>query len=83
VITAYAYEKSGSVNGPPPTTPVDGILQIGSCVHIGDDAIARETPCGAPYSGVVVAFIARDGRCPPSTEGFRDPTSDGYVCIRR
>ena len=83
VITAYAYERSGSVNGPAPTIPVDGVIQIGSCVHIGDDAIARETPCGAPYSGVVVAFIARDGRCPPSTEGFHDPTSDGFVCLRR
>jgi molecular chaperone DnaJ len=83
VITAYAYQRSGTVNGPAPTIPVDGVIQIGSCVHIGDDAVARETPCGAPYSGVVVAFIARDGRCPPSTEGFRDPTSDGWVCIRR
>ena len=83
VITAYAYEKSGSVNGPPPTIPVDGVIQIGSCVRIGDDAVARESPCGAPYSGVVIALIARDGRCPPSTDGFHDPTSDGFVCIRR
>jgi molecular chaperone DnaJ len=83
VITAYAYEKSGSVNGPAPTIPVDGVIQIGSCVRVSDDAVARETPCGAPYTGVVVALIARDGRCPPSTEGFHDPTSDGYVCIRR
>jgi hypothetical protein len=83
VITAYAYEKSGSVNGPAPTIPVDGVIQIGSCVHVDDDAVARETPCGAPYLGVVVAVIPRDGRCPPSTEGFRDPASDGYVCLRR
>jgi hypothetical protein len=83
VITAYAYQKSGSVHGPPSTIPVDGVIEIGSCVRIGDDAVARETPCGAPYFGVVVAFIARDGHCPPSTEGFRDPASDGWVCIRR
>ncbi|MDQ1422575.1 MAG: hypothetical protein QOD72_73 [Acidimicrobiaceae bacterium] len=82
VITAYAYEKSGSVNGPAPTIPVDGVIEIGSCVRIGDDAVARESPCGAPYSGVVVALIARDGRCPRSTNGYRDPASDGYVCIR-
>jgi molecular chaperone DnaJ len=83
VITAYAYERSGTVNGPAPTIPVDGVIEIGSCVRVGDDAVAAETPCGAPYVGVVVAFIARDGRCPPSTDGFRDPRSDGYVCIHR
>ena len=83
VITAYAYQKSGSVNGPPPTVPVAGVIQIGSCVRVGDDAVAAETPCGAPYVGVVVALIARDGRCPKSSEGYRDPASDGYVCIRR
>jgi hypothetical protein len=83
VITAYAYQRSGSVNGPAPTIPVDGTIQIGSCVRIRDDNVAAETPCGAPYFGVVVALIARDGRCPQSTEGHLDPTSDGYVCIRR
>jgi hypothetical protein len=83
VITAYAYQRSGSVNGPAPTIPVDGVIQIGSCVRLRGDNVAAETPCGAPYFGVVVALIARDGRCPQSTEGHRDPTSDGYVCIRR
>jgi hypothetical protein len=83
VITAYAYQRSGTVHGPASTIPVDGVIEIGSCVRIGDDAIAAETPCGAPYVGVVVALIARDGRCPQATEGYRDPASDGYVCIRR
>jgi hypothetical protein len=83
VVTAYAYQKSGSVNGPAPTIPVDGVIQIGSCVRVGDDAVAAETPCGARYLGVVVALIARDGRCPQHTEGYRDPASDGWVCIRR
>jgi molecular chaperone DnaJ len=82
VITAYAYQKSGSVHGPASTIPVDGVIQIGSCVRIDEAAVASETPCGAPYRGVVVAVIARDGHCPPSTEGFHDPESDGWVCIR-
>jgi hypothetical protein len=82
LFTAYARGFGGGDTTTPPR-PVDGVIAVGSCVHINDAARAVEVPCGGPHTGVVAAILVAGAACPLRTEGFFDLPGGHLVCITR
>ena len=82
LFTAYARGGLGGSNTTVPGAPVDGVIQVGSCVALDSQARAVETLCGGPHHGVVRAIVAPQAACPLRTEGFYDPDGTHLVCVR-
>lgn len=60
----------------------DGIIRIGDCVEMLDNADAAEINCtGTPTDLVVEAFVPFDGTCPGGTEPHRDRQGMGIACV--
>jgi curved DNA-binding protein CbpA len=77
-----AYARGGPGTGTTiPGGPVDGIIQVGSCVELDSQARALETPCGGPHHGIVRAIVAAQAACPLRTEGYYEPDGSHLVCI--
>jgi hypothetical protein len=81
LFTAYARGFGGGDTPTPP--PVDGVIEVGSCVHLNDVARAVEVPCGGPHTGVVGAIVVAGAACPLHTEGFFDLSGEHLICITR
>jgi molecular chaperone DnaJ len=82
LFTAYARGGPGGTGTTVPGAPVDGVIEVGSCVALDSQARAVETPCGAPHHGVVMAIVAPQAACPLRTEGFYEPDGAHLVCTR-
>jgi hypothetical protein len=83
LLTAYAGSGRG---GSPGTSvpPVDGAIELNSCVHEDAGGVVREVSCSVRHDGVVMSLIRVGERCPVSTYGYRRAdVSDGYACVRR
>ena len=82
LFTAYARGGLGGSSTTVPGAPVDGVIQVGSCVALDSQARAVETPCGGPHHGVVMAVVAPQAACPLRTEGFYETDGAHLVCVR-
>ena len=82
LFTAYARGGLGGTGTTVPGAPVDGVIEIGSCVALDSQARAVETPCGGPHHGAVMAIVAPQAACPLRTEGFYEPDGTHLVCVR-
>ena len=72
----------GILGGDTEPTPVDRVVQVGSCVQVDRNLLeAIEVDCGDPHDGVVVELVPFDAVCPSGTEGFRDRQGMGRVCL--
>lgn len=72
----------GMFGGDSEPTPVDKVVQVGSCVEV-DEVLreAVEVDCGAPHDGVVSHLVPFDSVCPSGTIGYRDRQGMGQVCL--
>jgi hypothetical protein len=80
VITAYATtsgRNSDGVGG----SPVDNVLDAGSCLAMGSGGIAVETPCSGPHDFVVERLIPFDFACPVGTVDVEAFGSSQRVCV--
>ena len=82
LFTAYARGGLGGSGTTVPGAPVDGVIQIGSCVALDSQARALETPCEGPHHGRGHGHRRRPGRLPLRTEGFYEPDGAHLVCVR-
>jgi len=72
----------GVLGGNPEPTPIDRVMQVGSCVDV--DLVVRdavEVDCAQSHAGVVKLLVPFDGVCPSGTEAFRDRQGMGLVCL--
>lgn len=72
----------GILGGDSEPTPIDRVVQVGSCVDV--DLVVREAfevDCAQHHAGVVKLLVPFDGVCPSGTEGFRDRQGMGQVCL--
>lgn len=76
VFTAYATADRGSGG-----SPVDGVLQPGSCVDV-DGRFAREVGCDGAHDGVVDALATIGAECRPGMLAYEDPRASSTVCVR-
>jgi hypothetical protein len=80
LFTAYATttgRNSDGVGG----TPVDNVLDAGSCLAMGSGGIAVETPCSGPHDFVVERLIPFDFACPVGTTDVEAFGSSQRVCV--
>ena len=75
LFTAYARGGLGGSGTTVPGAPVDGVIQIGSCVALDSQARALETPCEGPHHGVVMAIVAARVACPSGPRASTSPTA--------
>lgn len=72
----------GALTSPSEPTPIDNLMQVGSCVRI-DQARreAIEAECGGPHDAVVEELIPFDGFCRLGLVAYRDRQGMGQVCV--
>ena len=61
--------------------PPDNVLEVGSCVVIGDNGDASEVNCDADHDGVVEGLLVANELCPVGLEPHRDSQGLGVACI--
>jgi hypothetical protein len=85
LFTAYARRGSSpdSPGSTVPVSPVDGVVEVGSCVVLDSAARAFEVSCVAPHTGTVNALVPSGAPCPLQTEGFFSSDGTRLVCITR
>jgi hypothetical protein len=70
--------------GNAPQRPIDYYLEPGSCVVlIETDRSAGEVACDESARYRVRSMVAFGAACPSGTEGYRDRTGPGTVCVER
>ena len=72
---------SVATESPPPPATIDNVLVPGDCVAIEPNGDAAERLCTGPHDGVVVVFLAGEGRCPDGSEPHRDRQGLGTACV--
>jgi molecular chaperone DnaJ len=77
VFTAYAVRPKSS------PSKIDGTIELGSCVAVAAVGTVRETSCGGPNEGRVVAVPPSGSYCQDGTEAFVDASDNRVVCVRR
>jgi hypothetical protein len=85
LFTAYA-RRGGSPDSPGstvPVSPVDGVVEVGSCVVLDSGARTFEVSCAGPHTGIVSAVVPSGAPCPLQTEGFFSADGTRLVCITR
>lgn len=84
LLGAAAVLVIGSFTSSGPPSPVDRVVQVGSCVVI-DDAVGdvAEVHCTEQHDAVVDALVPFDATCPTGLETFRDRQGLGNACVRR
>ena len=82
VLATAAILLLGVIGGDGGPTPVDRVVQVGSCVDV-DRTLreAVEVDCGQPHDAVVLHLVPFDAVCPSGTVGYRDRQGMGQVCL--
>ena len=72
----------GALTSPSEPTPIDNLVQVGSCVVI-DEARqeAVEADCSGEHDAVVEKLVPFDGLCPLGLVAYRDRQGMGLVCV--
>lgn len=82
VVATAAILIVGALTDSPGETPVDNLLQVGSCVAVVEPLReAYEVPCTGPHDGIVDELVPFDSLCSTGRPGFRDRQGMGMVCV--
>lgn len=82
VVAAAAILILGAITDSGEPTPIDNLIQVGSCVDL-DDARgeAFEVPCDGLQEAEVTEIVPFDGVCSAGLTGYRDRQGMGKVCV--
>lgn len=72
----------GALTSPSAPTPIDNLVQVGSCVRLDEARLeAVETECDGTHDAVVERLVPFDDQCPLGLLGYRDRQGMGQVCV--
>lgn len=82
VIATVAILVLGALTNGSEPTPIDNLVQVGSCVDIDDvRGEAFEVPCDGLHEAEVEEIVAFDAVCSTGLIGYRDRQGMGKVCV--
>lgn len=82
VIATVAILVLGALTNGAEPTPIDNLVQAGSCVDLDDvRGEAFEVPCDGLHEAEVVEIVPFDAVCSAGLIGYRDRQGMGKVCV--
>jgi hypothetical protein len=84
VVTVFVFVAVALFAKSNPTTddPVDGVVQVGSCVAVANGGVVAEVSCNGRHDGTVAELVSFDQDCPAGTLTFANPAQTIRVCMR-